>query len=201
MEIFTMSSNDSVSDWVRKLEKGERAGVQKLWDRYFQRLVGFARKKLQAVPRRAADEEDVALSAFNSFCRAAEQGRFSKLEDRDNLWALLVVITARKAFKLRMRTRSDVLDEAALDRAEARRRELEQIIDGDPTPEFAAEVAEECDRLLASLSDQDLRVVALLKMDNYTNKEISDRLNRSERAIERKLKIIRSQWSKDDLVT
>jgi len=196
-----MSSNDSVSDWVRKLEKGERAGVQKLWDRYFQRLVGFARKKLQAVPRRAADEEEVALSAFNSFCRAAEQGRFSKLEDRDNLWALMVVITARKAFKLRMRTRSDVLDEAALDRAEARRRELEQIIDGDPTPEFAAEVAEECDRLLASLSDQDLRVVALLKMDNYTNKEISDRLNRSERAIERKLKIIRSQWSKDDLVT
>jgi hypothetical protein len=47
-----------------------------------------------------ADQEDVALSAFDSFCRNAEEGRFPHLDDRDNLWRLLVVITARKASKL-----------------------------------------------------------------------------------------------------
>ena len=46
--------------------------------------------------RRAADEEDVALSAFDSFCRGAEQGRFPQLDGRDDLWHLLVVITVRK---------------------------------------------------------------------------------------------------------
>jgi len=71
-----------------------------LWERYFARLVGLARQKLRSTPRRAADEEDVALSAFDSFCRQAEAGRFPQLLDRDNLWRLLVTVTARKAFHL-----------------------------------------------------------------------------------------------------
>ena len=52
------------------------------------------------MPRVAADEEDVALSAFDSFCRGAQRGRFPQLDDRDNLWRLLVVITSRKAVDL-----------------------------------------------------------------------------------------------------
>src|SRR5262249_44003183 len=67
---------------------------------YFRRLVGLARKKLRAAPRRAADEEDVALSAFDSFCRGAEQDRFPQLHDRLDLWQLLVLLTARKAVDL-----------------------------------------------------------------------------------------------------
>src|SRR5436853_5155366 len=65
-------SDDSVSLWISQLTAGDAGAAQHLWERYFQRLVGLARKKLQDAPRRAADEEDVALSAFDSFCRAAE---------------------------------------------------------------------------------------------------------------------------------
>jgi hypothetical protein len=57
-------------------------------------------KKLLGAPRGMADEEDVALSAFDSFCRGAEQGRFPQLSDRDDLWRLLFVITERKAIDL-----------------------------------------------------------------------------------------------------
>jgi hypothetical protein len=42
----------------------------------------------------------VAVSAFDSFCRAAEGGRFPQLSDRNSLWRLLVVLTARKAAHL-----------------------------------------------------------------------------------------------------
>src|SRR5215471_8456034 len=98
-----MSSAGSVTTWIEQLCAGDRAGAQRLWERYFPRLVGLARKKLQGLPRRSADEEDVALSAFDSFCRGAERGCFPRLENRDNLWALLVVITARKAIDLRQR--------------------------------------------------------------------------------------------------
>ena len=71
---------------------------QRLWERYFRRLVGLARRKLQDTPRRVADEEDVALSAFASFCRGAEAGCFPQLADRDNLWHLLVTLTERKVY-------------------------------------------------------------------------------------------------------
>ena len=69
-----MRADASVTQWIGRLKAGDPDAAQKLWERYFRRLVGLARKKLRAAPRRAADEEDVALSAFDSFCRAAGQG-------------------------------------------------------------------------------------------------------------------------------
>ena len=95
-----MESRGSVTHWVGQLQAGDQAAAQPLWDRYIRRLVGLARKKLHSAPHRVADEEDVALSAFESFCRHAAEGRFPQLNDRDNLWQLLVVMTARKAHHL-----------------------------------------------------------------------------------------------------
>src|SRR6202034_1431934 len=97
----TMASDadGSVTRWIGDLKAGGAAAAQPLWERYFDRLVRLARNKLRARPRRAAveDEEDAALSAFDSFCRGAARGRFPRLTDRDDLWRLLVVLTVRKA--------------------------------------------------------------------------------------------------------
>jgi hypothetical protein len=80
-----MSSTGSVTCWITQLKAGQRQAVQPLWQRYFGQLVIRAWQKLRGLPRRAADEEDVALSAFDNFCRAAEEGRFPDLADRDDL--------------------------------------------------------------------------------------------------------------------
>jgi hypothetical protein len=95
-----VSGAGSVTHWIGQLQAGEQAAFQKLWERYFRRLVGLARKRLQGAPRCAADEEDVALSAFDSFFRRAREGYFPKLLDRDDLWQLLVLIAGRKASNL-----------------------------------------------------------------------------------------------------
>src|SRR5207244_2570885 len=87
----------SVTLWIGRLQNGDREALQKIWERFFRRLVGLARAKLGRVPRTAADEEDVALSAFDSFFWAAERGRFPKLGDRNDLWTVLMLITTRKA--------------------------------------------------------------------------------------------------------
>ena len=47
-----------------------------------------------------ADEEDVALSVLDSFCRAAQDGRFPDLADREGLWRLLLHKTVHKAIDL-----------------------------------------------------------------------------------------------------
>src|SRR6516164_3354508 len=96
-----MAAHQSVTYWIKRLQlAGDDAGAQALWERYFSKLVDLARQRLRGTPRRAADEEDVALSAFDTFCRGVEQGRFPRLKDRDGLWALLVLITVRKAADL-----------------------------------------------------------------------------------------------------
>ena len=92
-----MAPKESVSGWLNAAKAGSEPAAQKLWERYFEQLVRLARKKLGDLPRRSVDEEDVALSAFDSFYQGIRQGRFPRIDDRDNLWRLLVVITARKA--------------------------------------------------------------------------------------------------------
>jgi DNA-directed RNA polymerase specialized sigma24 family protein len=201
-----MSSSGSITYWIAQLKVGDHVAAQRLWEGYAQRLVGLARAKLQAVPRRAADEEDVVLSAFASFCRRAEQGRLPLLHDRNDLWQLLVVITARKAIDLvnherrQKRGRGAVRGESALvgsPGSNSADEGLAQVLGREPTPAFAAQVAEECQRLLSLLGADELRQVALAKMEGYSNEEIATRLGCVPRTVERKLRVIRTLWNQE----
>jgi DNA-directed RNA polymerase specialized sigma24 family protein len=201
-----MRPESSVTQWIDRLKAGDPDAAQRLWERYFRRLVDLARKKLRAAPRRAADEEDVALSAFDSFCRGAAQDRFPQLHDRLDLWQLLVLLTARKAFDLAQHERRQkrggggVLDEAALPGpadSSARGAALERIEGPEPTPAFAAQMAEECRRLLERLDSPELRTVALRKVEGYSNEEIAAQLGCGLRTVERRLRLIRSIWEQE----
>jgi RNA polymerase sigma factor (sigma-70 family) len=188
-----MSSEGSITRWIGQLQAGDPEAARPLWERYFQLLVELAHRKLGAKPR-VADEEDVALSAFDSFCRGLKRGRFPDLQDRDNLWKLLVVLTARKACHL-------IRDEQRLKRGGGQTagtaQELEQAVSQEPSPEFAAELAENCQRLLDVLGDAELRTVALSKMEGYTTEEIASDLKCAPRTVERKLRLIRNLWEKE----
>src|SRR4051794_14019304 len=87
----------SITRWLGDLRDGGDVAAQPLWERYFARLVGIARRRLTGTPCGVADEEDAALSAFNSFVAGAKAGRFPQLNDRECLWRLLAVLTVRKA--------------------------------------------------------------------------------------------------------
>jgi DNA-directed RNA polymerase specialized sigma24 family protein len=198
-----MSSAGSVTTWIGQLQAGDRTAAQHLWERYFPRLVGLARMKLQGVRCQAVDEEDVALSAFDSFCRAAEQGRFPRLGDRDELWAVLVCITARKSLDLRDRERRKkrgggrVEGESVLDGllgGEDSAAGIAQVVGSEPTPELAAQVAEEFRRLLERLPTEELRSIAVWKLEGYTNAEVAGRLGCAEVTVERRLHAIRAVW-------
>src|SRR5262245_33221336 len=188
--------SESVSVWIDDLKAGRQAAAGPLWQRYFERLVRLAQKRLAGARRAAADEEDVALSAFNSFCRAAEAGRFPQLNDRDDLWRLLVVITERKASNQKRdqnrlkRGGGKVVGESVFRKASdqsALEGGIADVTGREPTPAFAAQLAEECQRLMAALDDDTLRQIAVAKMEGYSNEEISQRFGLALRTVERKL--------------
>jgi DNA-directed RNA polymerase specialized sigma24 family protein len=192
-----MSSSGSVSHWIAQLKAGEHAAIQELWDRYFPRLIGLAHQMLQGTPRRMADEEDVALSAFASLCRGAERGRFPQLLDREDLWHLLLVITRRKALRQVRYERRQKRGGAAGANIAAEEASLVQILSREPTPAFAAQVAEEYQRLLAMLGDPELRSIAVYKMEGDTTDEIAAKLKRPLRTVERRLQLIRKLWERE----
>jgi DNA-directed RNA polymerase specialized sigma24 family protein len=184
-----MDPDGSITRWIGQLKRGEQGAAPPLWEAYFHRLVALARQHLRGSPRGAADEEDVALAAFDSFYRRAERGQFPNLDNRDDLWHLISVITVRKAIDLRRReARQPRLGE----------RNLERLLGSEPTPELAAMVADECRRLLDLVAgEQDLLEVALWKMEGQTNAAIAARLGCVECTVSRKLRRIRDLWTRE----
>lgn len=191
----------SITVWLQKLKGGDLDAAQPLWEAYFTQLVQLAQQRLRAAPHAVDDGEDVALSAFESFFRGVSAGRFPQLHDRDDLWKLLFVLTSRKARgRVRYETRAKrgggkVAPASSLNcdanlLVAAAWREL--------TPEFANEVADECQRLLALLPNEQLRQIAIWKMEGYTNAEIGEKWGRAVPTVERKLALIREAWEEWD---
>jgi RNA polymerase sigma factor (sigma-70 family) len=198
-----VSSPEPVTLLIDKLRAGDHQAAQALWEQYFPQLVALARARLRATARRVADEEDVALSALDSFCRAAERGCFPDLKDSDNLWGLLVTITIRKAADLaqhnqaqkrgstQVRGDSAVAPPAGDDSAAG----FDALAGHDPTPDMAAQLAEEFQRLLQRLddpADPRLRNIAVWKMQGHSNAEIAAKLGCSIPTVERRLRLIRT---------
>jgi DNA-directed RNA polymerase specialized sigma24 family protein len=202
-----MSPDDSgsVTHWLGALRGGDLEAAQPLWDRYFARLVQLARGRLRTkpLPRAVEDEEDAALSAFDSFCRAATLGRFPRLDDRDDLWRLLVAITERKVVDqvrragrrkrggARVRAEADLAAIGSENEAVG----LNGITGPQPTPEFAAEFAEEYRRLFEALRDEELQRIAVWKLEGHTVDEIAAKLGCARRTVARRLELIRTLWS------
>lgn len=198
-----MPAHGSITRWLGSLQAGDRDAAQELWQHFAGRLIGLARARLHAAPRRVADEEDAVLSAFDSFCRGAERGRFPQLNDRGDLWNLLVAITVRKVSDQVTRERRQkrgggaVVCETDLRDQDGTQVVLDGIIGHEPTPRLAAEVADQCRRLLAGLGDDELRSIALWKMEGYTDAEIAARLDCARSTVQRKLRLIQARWEQE----
>jgi DNA-directed RNA polymerase specialized sigma24 family protein len=197
-----MSTEGSVTHWLTLLKAGDREAVQPLWERYFRLLATRAQAALARAPRPIADGEDVALSAFDSFCRNAERGRFPRLNDRHGLWRLLLHITARKAAHLirdegRARRGGGQVCTWTDFRHDDGEAFLPDVVDAEPTPELAAQAAEEYRLLLNKLGHDDLRAIAVCQMEGYTVDEIAAQLECSPRTVARKLVLIRDLWNRE----
>jgi RNA polymerase sigma factor (sigma-70 family) len=199
-------NNDPVTVWIRNLSTGSgEEAAQHLWEQYFSRLIRLAQKKLGPGRRRMSDEEDVVLSAFNSFYRRAAAGRFPRLEDREDLWKILVKITARKAFdhqkhEYRQKRGGGAVRGNSVFRCAGQSEScggIEQVIGREPTPEFAAQVVEEYEQLLGQLDDDSLREIAILRMENYSVAEVAQRVGCSLRTVKRRLALIRERWEEN----
>jgi DNA-directed RNA polymerase specialized sigma24 family protein len=181
----------SVTRWIAELKAGEDSRAQQeIWNRYFARLAHIAHTKLTGKQGADVDEEDVALSALNSFFGRLASGKFPDLHDRAGLWPLLVTITARKAVNEVNRERATKRTPEKLEGLTS----LEMIVGTEPSPSFVAEVADELRRLFALLDDDTLRSIARLKLEGYSAGEIAQVLSLSERTVYRKLDRIRSEW-------
>ncbi len=196
-------SPEEFATLLEEVRAGDDKATEQLWEEYFQRLVRIAAKRLPANLRRVGDEEDIALSAFHSFIAGIRRDQFPDLSGPDNLWGLLITLTGRKVHAhLRHQTRQkrgggSVRGESVFidTKGDARGGGIGGITGDSGSPDLHAELAEACDSLLDQLPDEQLRQIAVMRMDGFLVDEIAQALELSKRAVERRLQLIRKTWS------
>ncbi len=192
-----MSTTSSVTLWLEAARNGDDVAIEKLWKRFSGRMTGLAKKWLTGVAETFVfDEDDVTVSAFEAFHRAITDGRYKSLKGSDQLWRLLAKITIRKASD---RAEAELADKRGGQANIVSLQDLQDIAQEpsafDPSPELAAQMSEECGRLLALLEDPELEAVALYRLYGYKTEEIAKQMDYSRRTINRMLKVIRLRWA------
>jgi len=189
----------TITGWLVAVRRGDTIAAQRLWDEYFNQLISLARSFLEKRSRTTSfDEEDVAASVLGELFIKLQQGGHSDIEDRHQLWRLLVVITVRKAAELARREKTlkrgsgNVVLESEIEVAQSI--SLDQLIGNNSAAEFSTFMSEQCRELLELLGSPELEQIALWKLAGHTNEEIADQQHCTRVTIQRKLRLIREIW-------
>ncbi len=182
------------------MKAGDSAAANHLWQHYFDRLVRSVRRRLQGQNRAISDEEDIALSVFDSFYNAAEEGRFPDLSDRSDLWRLLLRMSARKVVDKRRRDQRQRRGGDVKIHSFSVTGDDESVIGAigeEPSPEMVLMMQESVEEFFSQLGGGQLKQIAVAKLEGYSNAELAKRFSCSERTIERRLHLIREKCQQE----
>lgn len=195
-----MSEGSEITQWIDRVKLGDSMAANRLWEHYFDRLVRRVRGRLAGQNRAVSDEEDIVLSVFDSFYEAAEKGRFPDLSDRDDLWRLLLRMAARKVIDKRRHDKRQRRGGEVLVHSMDQQRDagiMIEAIGDEPTPEMVMMMQESVEQFFSHLGVGQLRDLAGAKLEGYSNADLAERFECSERTIERRLHLIREKCQQE----
>ncbi len=206
MKQAELLSEAAVTEWLAGLRAGDSRAATRLWKTYFERMVIVARRKMAGARRQVRDEEDIALSAFKSFCLGFQGGRFTGEKNGPELWPLLVTLTINKTIdhlrrENRLKRGGPARPTTKNQAGSAAEESLNQLLAPDASPELKAIASESFERLFAALDasgDETLRTIALLRLEDEAPAVIAERLGCTLRTVQRKVKTIRALWQACD---
>ena len=199
-----MEMKSSVTDWITQLRNGHSSACDKLWPFYLQRLTAIISQKLESSRTEVSDEEDVLIDTCEVCFRKIKEGVYPNISSRHDLWRLLTKIATRKAIDQIRRSRKGV-DRLRLDSTQTIHsssssfevNHIDNFAGAEPTPEFAAMVADESRYRLSKLPKKMVEVVKL-RMQGFTLKEISEKTGISLPTVQRYISFVRETWSQDE---
>jgi len=193
----------SVTGWISLIREGHEEALAAFSKRYFSKIRDLAKARLSSL-----DSEEVANDVLGALSRSIAAGRYPNLCDRSGLWFLILRITQRRVIALTRRERAqkragtdgggDVASEEMIDfeLLNDYERELDHFIATDNDEAAWIEISDCWEELLRCLPDEDCRRIAQLKLQSYSNREISALLSLTPSRVDRKVRVIQEEWSR-----
>ena len=185
----------SITQWLQRLQDGESDAAKEIWSRYYPRVIRLAAIQLIKSDDRSIDEEDVAQSTFRTVYLAVMNGKYPDIEDRRDLWRLLLVSTLNRVRRHYRDSRTLKRSVNELVTQDQTRRRLLLEISG---PDAQAEMADLIETLFLRLDQEDptgeLRKIALLQLEEHSASAIARRLKRRKNHVLQRIRLIRILW-------
>lgn len=185
----------SVTHWLRELKAGDRDAVNSICHRYYERVVQFADRKMKINPDRAVEAEDIAQITIHQLCVNLSTGRYPDLDNREQLWDLLVVFTLnriRKHFRACNTLKRSAPHGSVL---EFKRTQALKDLQSPEAPAIMADMVR-CwmDRLDHEDPTGELKQVAIWSMENISGSEIARILKKRKSFVLQQIRLIRLLW-------
>jgi RNA polymerase sigma-70 factor, ECF subfamily len=193
-----MSEDVQDRSLLRLWQAGDQNAARELFDRYAERLLALARRRISQRLASRVDAEDVVQSVFRTFFDRAKAGQF-QFEDPNDVCKLLARITVHKTLRQIAFHKAAKRDPSLETGQSAEGQErLREILDREPTPEAANTFVDQLEHFLSRLRPPD-RLILEMRMQGYNNLEIAEQLKVSDRKIRRLMERVRGLAEQEGL--
>jgi RNA polymerase sigma factor (sigma-70 family) len=182
-----MTDNDDATDdrdLIARFKAGSESAATDLFERYCEKLMGLARRRIGQRMASRIDPEDVIQSAFRTFFSRVRNDEFT-FEGASDLFKLLVRLTVNKTLRQIAHHRAAKRDpgkEAA--QGSTADDVFRNITAGEPTPDVEVALLDQFEQFLSQFSAFDRKVLEM-KLQGHTTAEIAATLDTYERKIRR----------------
>jgi RNA polymerase sigma-70 factor (ECF subfamily) len=185
---------------IELLRQGDEGAARQVVEKYLDRLLTLARKRIGARLASRVDPEDITQSVFRTVFARAKDGRLT-FGDEDDLCKLLIKITLHKTLRQVAHHRAAKRDPGKETEQGAQHQErLLALLDREPSPEETVTFMDQFEHLLGELTPTEQRIIEL-RMQGYSNQDIVDQLDlKYDRKIRRLVEHIQKKAEKIGLL-
>ena len=169
---------------------GDQNAARQIVERYFDRMLMLARRRISQRLASRVDPEDIVQSVFRTFFVRLKDGQFV-FQDQDDLCKLLMRITLHKTLRQvafhKAAKRDPTLE---TNQGQAHQEQLLTILDREPNAEATVTFLDQLEHFLDRLEPETRQIIEM-RLQGYTNDEISQQLGIYDRKIRRAVERVR----------
>jgi RNA polymerase sigma factor (sigma-70 family) len=196
-------SGDSVTEWLNQIQRAsDPEAFAFLFERYLQQVTHMASHRLPARLKPIVDGDDIAAEVFVELNKGLQEGRFQQMQDRRDLWQVLIMLSERRAIAWQRRQQrqkrggENVVGESAIAGDDSAAMPFSRFAGSEPSPEDATVLAETLRMFLQNLPNDQYRSIAADWLTGFTQQEISARTNVTLTTVERRIAYLRQRLDK-----
>ena len=184
---------------ISQFRKGDQDAARQIVDRYLDRLLTLARRRISQRLASRVDPEDIVQSVFRTFFGRVKDGQFV-FADQDDLCKLLMRITLHKTLRQVAYHKAAKRDPSLeTEQGQHHRDQLLGLLDREPTPEAMVTFLDQLEHLLQELRPEERRILEL-RLQGYSNEEINRELGLYDRKIRRLAEQIRAKARREGIM-